>query len=177
VIIMRPDTRWIGRSLPAALLPTVALLAQGCLSMAPWRSCEAPCIGPQFEEAHRVEICKTDGVPYILEHARWATDERGDFVAGRARTRLGQPLGEVRLYADEIDLMWTRRIEGGRIAANAALLPFAILDQAVNGGEDDEEVADQPPSCPTAEPGSSAAAEPAPAAAAAPTAPPPPGGR
>jgi hypothetical protein len=174
---MRADKTWIERALTAAFLLTAALLAQGCLSMAPWRSCDAPCIGPQFEQAQRVEICKTDGVPYIIEHARWSKDEQGDFVTGQAWTRLGQPLGDVRIYADEIDLMWTRRVEGGRIAANAALLPFAIAEEALNEDESElmDEDADRPQPCPPQQPRSSPIPEPA--AAAAQPEPPPPGVR
>jgi hypothetical protein len=80
-----------------------------------------------------VEICTTDGVPLFLDHARWGSDDRGDFLSGRARTKLGQPLGDVKVYVDEIDRVWTERVEGGRVATNVALVPLGLLVTAVTG--------------------------------------------
>jgi hypothetical protein len=115
------------------LVLLVALSAQACVSVNPWRPCKYPCQGPQFREARTVEICTTHGVPLFLDHARWGSDDRGDFLSGRARTKLGQPLGDVKVYVDEIDRVWTERVEGGRVATNLALVPLGLLVTAVTG--------------------------------------------
>jgi hypothetical protein len=177
VITMRAERTWNDRSLPAALLLAAALLAQGCVSMTPWRSCEAPCTGQQFEQAYGIEICTRDGIPYVFERARWSRDEQGAFVAGRAWSRLGQPLGDVKIYAGDIDRVWTRSLSGGRVAANAALVPVALL---VNQGfsSDDpalDEETDLPQSCPVPQPRSAPTSEPAPVAVPAQPEPPPAG--
>ena len=115
----------------AAVLALAALAAQGCVSVDPWRDCAPPCGGRQVEVAGTVEVCKADGEPILLTHARWGEDQDGAYIAGRGRSALGETLGDIRIYADEIALVRTRRVEAGRIAANAALVPLAVVASAV----------------------------------------------
>src|SRR5436305_1197524 len=117
----------------AAVLALAALAgaAQGCVSVSPWRDCAPPCGGRQVEMAGTVEVCKVDGEPVFLKHARWGEDQEGTYIAGKGRAPEGEELGDVRVYAGEIALVRTRRLEAGRVAANAALVPLAVVASAV----------------------------------------------
>jgi hypothetical protein len=142
-----PGAGWDGRYLSAALLST-ALWTQACVSVSPWRACESPC--RQLEKASKVEVCKTDGVPLVFDRARWQEDEHGAFISGEASTRFGQPLGKVKVYAGEIDRIWTQRFEGSRLGANVALFPLAFLFKAVTHEEagDLDPSENEPRECP-----------------------------
>jgi len=118
-------------ALAAVFALAVLAGAQGCVSVDPWRDCAPPCGGRQVEMAGTVEVCKMDGEPVLLTHARWGEDRDGAYIAGKGRTPAGETLGDVRIYAGEIALLRTRRVEPGRIAANAALVPLAIVASAV----------------------------------------------
>jgi hypothetical protein len=148
---MTHGRRWSGRALTAGLVLPALLLAQACVSVDPWRPCEVPC--KDFERAERVEICKTDGVPIVFTRARGGEDEHGYFISGKAKTRLGQPLGKVKVYDDEINMIWTQRVEAGRVATNVALVPVAMVFMALTGGGNsndlDEDLWQDPtPECP-----------------------------
>lgn len=123
--------RWSGGALAAALALAALTGAQGCVSVDPWRDCAPPCGGRQVETAGTVEVCKADGEPVLLTHARWGEDQDGAYIAGKGRSAHGETLGDIRIYADEIALVRTRRVEAGRIAANAALVPLAVVASAV----------------------------------------------
>jgi hypothetical protein len=152
----------------AAGLILAALCAQGCVSVSPWRVCEPPCGGRQVAEAGKVEVCKTDGEPILLTHARWGEDPGGNYIAGKAHTRHGQDLGDVRIYADQIQLVRTQRVEAGRVAANAVLVPLAVVAEGLTSVDFIEEGPDEPdvPDCPRPE---ATPTEPAPAGAPAPS--------
>jgi len=147
----------IGRRRGGALAILLALAAlagaQGCVSVSPWRDCAPPCGGRQVEMAGTVEVCKVDGEPVLLTHARWGEDQEGTYIAGKGRTPEGEELGDVRVYAGQIALVRTRRVEPGRVAANAALVPLAVVASAVtdvdflDGDTDEPEV----PQCPAPE--------------------------
>jgi hypothetical protein len=166
---MFPRRGWSGGALAAGLALLALPCAQGCVSVSPWRTCVPPCGGAQIERAARVEVCKTDGVPILLTHARWGEDQDGAYIAGKARTQPGEDLGDVRIYADQIQLVRTRRVEAGRVATNAALVPLALVAQAVTEVDflDDEPEEPEVPECPAAEadlPGPESAPAPAPPA-------------
>jgi hypothetical protein len=94
----------------------------------------------------------------------------GPTSPARPRTQGGADLDDVRIYAGQIRLVRTRRVEAGRVAANAVLVPLALMAEGLTDVELLEDEADEPefPECPRPE---AAPAEPASAAGA--PAPPP----
>jgi len=141
-------------SLTALPLGAVLLLAAlastaGCVSIEPWRDCAAPCQGRQLERAREIEVCKTNGFPLYLKHARWDRDERGELLAGLGRSRPGQRWAPVKVYASEIQEIRVQRLEPRRIATNVALLPAALAFQALTGEQEEDLLdEDEPEPCP-----------------------------
>jgi hypothetical protein len=59
----------------------------------------------------------------------------------------------VRIYAEQIRLVRTRRVEGGRVAANVLLVPLAVVAEGVTDVDFLEDGPDEPevPDCPRPE--------------------------
>lgn len=137
--------------------------AAGCVSIEPWRTCEAPCEGMRLERASEVELCKTNGFHLFVKNARWRRDERGAFVEGRGRTRPEQRWAPVKVYAEEIQEIRTQRVEPKRVATNVALLPLAMVFKGVTGEEEDDLLHEEEPQpCPPAVPRTAEAPPPSP---------------
>src|SRR5437868_6683652 len=111
-------------TLPLVVLLTAALASQACVSARPWRDCPAPCRGKQLEQASAVLVYTDDGTRL------WLEDANGSFLAGEGHIEK-KALGEVKLYADVICAVHTRRVEPGRLAANLLLVPLAFVGEVV----------------------------------------------
>jgi hypothetical protein len=121
-----PSLRFSGAALVAAIL------AQGCVSVRPWRHCAPPCDGPQFEKAEEVAVLDRRGRSSQLADPRWENAAEGETLVGLAASEETAPAGEVRIPYEQICLLLTRRAENGRIAANLVLVPIGIAVEFVS---------------------------------------------
>ena len=104
-----------------------ALLASGCVSSRPWRACAPPCEGPQIEQAARVAVLRKDRVTSYLKHVHWSADRES--LVGSGKSRVGRPAAPVVVPRSEICALFTQRVEPGRVAENAVLVPLAVAGE------------------------------------------------
>jgi hypothetical protein len=119
-----------------SLLLLIACGTTACVSARPWRACPPPCQGPQLVKASQLALKKADGDTLFLRHAHWE-DRDHPSLLGDGRSAGGQHLGQVRVARREICALLTRRVEPGRVAANVALVPLAIVGQLLVAIVDD----------------------------------------
>jgi hypothetical protein len=117
-----------GGKVVAALV--AACLWTGCVSARPWRACEPPCNGRQLTHAGTVLVDTNADSRVLHTHATAGSDEHGPYLAGDARIG-GRPIGPVKIYADSICAVHTRRVEPGRVAANVVLVPLAVFGEVL----------------------------------------------
>src|SRR5512145_2262022 len=116
-----------GRLAARALLALgAAVLLGGCVSARPWRDCLRPCTGRQLTDAEEVQVIRLDGAQTRLLRVRAGTDASGDYLLGTVAQRgRGEPV-KLRIDAEVICSVRTRRVELGRVMANVVLVPIAV---------------------------------------------------
>jgi len=112
------------RRIVVALL--LALPLVGCVTVRPWRQCPQPCPDARVARSQQARIVGYDGRVVVLDHPQPGMDDGGKFIAGQAQVPNGPALGPLRIHARDICVIETRKVEPGRVAANAVLVPLGV---------------------------------------------------
>ena len=114
------------RRLRFVLALGLALPAVGCVSVRPWRECPQPCPDARVAASQQARIVGYDGRVVVLDHPQPGMDDDGKFIAGQAQVPNGPALGPLRVHTRDICVIETRKLEAGRVAANAVLVPLGV---------------------------------------------------